>query len=174
MTTAERIPRWLLPVTGDLRPGGSYQLEGNAGGTILECEAPHRLRVTWEYGGGMSWVTATLSPEGAGRTTVEIEHVTPVDEHWEQFGPGAVGIGWDSTVLGLALHLSGGELGGPEEAVAWSVSPEGLEFMRLSGEQWYAAHVAAGEPEQAARAAADRTITAYTTLPEQAEPPAEG
>ena len=30
-TTAERINRWLMPVTGDLRLGGKYQLEGNAG-----------------------------------------------------------------------------------------------------------------------------------------------
>ena len=28
----ERIPRWFLPVSGDLRLGGHYQLEGNAGG----------------------------------------------------------------------------------------------------------------------------------------------
>src|SRR5690606_32513269 len=28
-TSAERIPRWFLPVSGDLRVGGKYQLEGN-------------------------------------------------------------------------------------------------------------------------------------------------
>lgn len=31
-TSTERIPRWLLPVSGDLRIHGRYQLEGNAGG----------------------------------------------------------------------------------------------------------------------------------------------
>ena len=30
-TNPERIGRWFLPVTGDLRTGGRYQLEGNAG-----------------------------------------------------------------------------------------------------------------------------------------------
>ncbi|MGH9223767.1 MAG: hypothetical protein ACRD2W_08260 [Acidimicrobiales bacterium] len=30
-TSAERIPRWFLPVTGNLRVGGRYQLAGNAG-----------------------------------------------------------------------------------------------------------------------------------------------
>lgn len=171
MTTPERIPRWLMPVTGDLRLGGSYQLEGNAGGTILECDAPHRLRVSWEYGGGVSWVTVTLTPDGPERATVEIEHLAPVDEHWDEFGPGAAGIGWDSILLALALHLSGGSLGGPAEAAAWSASAEGLEFMRASGEEWCAAHVAAGEPEPAARAAADRSITAYTAPPEAVEAP---
>jgi len=54
LTNAERIPRWFLPVSGELRLGGRYQLEGNAGGTIKVCEPPHSLAVTWEFGGGMS------------------------------------------------------------------------------------------------------------------------
>ena len=51
-TTAERIGRWLMPVSGDLRLGGKYQLEGNAGGEILSCEPPRLLRVTWVMGEG--------------------------------------------------------------------------------------------------------------------------
>ena len=31
ISNAERIPRWFLPISGDLRLGGRYQLEGNAG-----------------------------------------------------------------------------------------------------------------------------------------------
>src|SRR4051812_39167686 len=57
ITSAERLPRWFLPVTGDLRLGGRYQLEGNAGGTITECEPPRRLEVTWEFGGEVTWLT---------------------------------------------------------------------------------------------------------------------
>jgi hypothetical protein len=30
-TNPERIPRWFLPVSGELKEGGRYQLEGNAG-----------------------------------------------------------------------------------------------------------------------------------------------
>ena len=30
VTTADRIPRWLMPISGDLRLGGRYQLHGNA------------------------------------------------------------------------------------------------------------------------------------------------
>jgi Activator of Hsp90 ATPase homolog 1-like protein len=33
-TNPERLPRWFLPVSGELRPGGRYELEGNAGGEI--------------------------------------------------------------------------------------------------------------------------------------------
>lgn len=50
-TNADRIPRWFLPITGELREGGTYQLEGNAGGRVLRCEPPRSFRVTWEYGG---------------------------------------------------------------------------------------------------------------------------
>jgi uncharacterized protein YndB with AHSA1/START domain len=42
------IPRWFLPIAGDLRLGGRFQLEGNAGGEITECRPPRRLAVTWE------------------------------------------------------------------------------------------------------------------------------
>ena len=31
LTSAERIPRWFMPIEGDLRLGGRYQLQGNAG-----------------------------------------------------------------------------------------------------------------------------------------------
>src|SRR6185503_16551777 len=50
VTNPERITRWFLPISGDLRLGGSYQFEGNAGGTILACERPNRLQVTWVFG----------------------------------------------------------------------------------------------------------------------------
>ena len=47
LTTPERISRWFLPVSGDLRLGGRYQFEGQAGGSIVACERPNRLQVTW-------------------------------------------------------------------------------------------------------------------------------
>jgi Activator of Hsp90 ATPase homolog 1-like protein len=54
LTNHERIPRWFLPVSGDLRLGGRYQLEGNASGTITACEPPRHLAATWEYGDEVS------------------------------------------------------------------------------------------------------------------------
>src|SRR5215831_2232401 len=40
ITNAERIPRWFLPVSGDLRLGGRYQLEGWWGGHPLRAPSP--------------------------------------------------------------------------------------------------------------------------------------
>ena len=64
LTNAERIPRWFLPVSGDLRLGGHYQLEGNAGRHDHRVRyAPLRqLAVTWEFGGEVTWVEASVSP----------------------------------------------------------------------------------------------------------------
>ena len=44
ITNPERIPRWIGgAVTGELRLGGRYQIEGNAGGEVLACEPPRSL-----------------------------------------------------------------------------------------------------------------------------------
>ncbi|MBG6237751.1 uncharacterized protein YndB with AHSA1/START domain [Mycetocola sp. CAN_C7] len=162
ITTEDRISRWLGPISGDFRLGGRYQIEGNAGGEVLECAQPTRLHVTWEYGGDVSWVTATLNGDDAS-TTLEIEHVAHVgDEDWKQFGPGAVGIGWDSMLLGLTLHLGTGSNLDPEAALAWSASADGIRFMTRSGLEWRDANIAAGESEADASAAAERCIVAYT------------
>ncbi len=165
-TNPERIPRWFLPVSGDLRAGGSYQLEGNASGTIERCDPPSSFFATWEYGGEVSWIEVTLSAQDGG-TRLEIEHIAHVDDtRWAQFGPGAVGVGWDLGVMGLALHLASGERNDPETVAAWLGSDDGREFMTRSSEGWREANVAAGADADAARAAADRTTAAYTGTPE--------
>ena len=167
-TNAERIPRWFLPVSGDLRPGGRYQLEGNAGGTIERCDPPESFFATWEYGGEVSWIEVRLTAETAGGTRLEIEHIAHVgDERWAEFGPGAVGIGWDMVIMGLSLYLSGRPAVSPENSAAWAASEEGKRFMKLSGERWCEAHIASGGGEAEARAMAERTIAAYTGVPDE-------
>lgn len=166
VTNPERIPRWFLPVSGELKVGGKYQLEGNAGGTVERCEPPKSFAATWEFGGNVSWIEVRLTPEGEG-TRFELEHVAHVDDRWDEFGPGAVGIGWDGALVGLVLHLAApGTAVDPEAAMAWMMSPEGIRFMTASNEAWYEADVAAGADPAKARAAADRTLKAYTTPPE--------
>lgn len=166
-TNAERIPRWFLPISGDLRLGGHYQLEGNAGGTIEACDPPQSFAATWEYGGEVSWIEVRLTREGDGRTRLELEHIAHVDdERWTEFGPGAVGIGWDLGLVGLTLHLSSGAAVDSAEVEVWMASEDGKQFVVASSEGWYAASVAAGADPDAARASADRTTAAYTASPE--------
>jgi uncharacterized protein YndB with AHSA1/START domain len=168
-TDPERIPRWFLPVSGDLRVGGRYQLEGNAGGTIERCDPPKSFAATWEYGGQVSWIEVRLTAEPDDRTRFELEHIAPVDDHWEQFGPGAVGIGWEMGLIGLTRHLSSGQAVDPQEAMAWAGSDEGRRFMTLSSDRWCAADIEAGADEAKSRAAADRTTAAYTAPPESSD-----
>ena len=60
VTNRERIPRWFLPVSGELQPGGRYQLEGNAGGVIMACEQLSHFTLTWEFGEDVSWMEGAL------------------------------------------------------------------------------------------------------------------
>lgn len=167
-TNPDRIPRWFLPITGDLQVGGKYQLEANANGTIERCDPPRSFFATWEYGGEVSWVDVTFTQLPEGRTRFQLEHIAHVDdEKWAEYGPGATGVGWDLGLSGLARHLANpAATMNPAEAEAWSLSPEGVDFVTQSSNLWYEANVAAGTDPEAARAAADRTTAFYTTVPD--------
>ncbi|WP_265523513.1 SRPBCC family protein [Oerskovia flava] len=164
LTDPDRIRRWFLPVTGDLRLGGHYQLEGNAGGEIRVCDEPRRLQVTWIFGEApseedSSIVEVRLEPAADGSTELVLEHVAVVpEEMWDRYGPGATGVGWDLTLLGLAAHLAGVELGDPAEAER---SPQMRQAMADSSRAWGAANVAAGADEDEAGAAVTRTTEFY-------------
>jgi uncharacterized protein YndB with AHSA1/START domain len=160
VTNLERLPRWFAPVEGDLQLGGRYQVEGNAGGTIERCEAPHLFEATWEFGGGVSWVLVTIAAEGADASRLSLEHRGEVpDEFWTQFGPGATGVGWDLGFFGLAAYLeTRTEL--PMEQTDWMTSPEGKAFIAGSSARWADVSIGAGVPEDLARAS-EAATTAF-------------
>ncbi|MBP8950211.1 MAG: SRPBCC family protein [Candidatus Promineofilum sp.] len=162
LTNIERIPRWFLPVSGDLRLGGHYQFEGNAGGEIVACDPPEQFKVTWGMHGQVSWLNISLAEQGDGRTMLRLEHIAHVpDEMWNQYGPGAVGVGWDGGLLGLDLYLSGDSSVTPETAAEWMTGEEGKDFNRQSSEAWAQAAITAGTDPDAARAAAANTTAFY-------------
>ncbi|HEX4723300.1 MAG TPA: SRPBCC family protein [Pseudonocardiaceae bacterium] len=162
-TDPERIARWFLPVTGELKVGGRYQLRGNAGGEILRCDPPVLVRVTWEFGDlPPSEVEVRLTPAGDERTLFVLEHVAITDpEMWARFGPGAVGVGWDLTVLGLSLHLTAAAALEPE---AWQRTPEYREFATGSATAWGAAHEKFGAAADEAAAAVGNTTAFYVPV----------
>ncbi len=153
-TNPERVRRGFLPLSGDLRPGGRFQLEGNAGGTIAVCTPPHRLQVTWQFGEAKpSLVSLELNPAG-DETELVLRHTVPDDEQWARYGPGAVGVGWDGALAGFAAFIAGEDL--PRDAAVMA------EFMRQCAGSWGAAHQAAGASPEAAGAAAIATSSFYT------------
>jgi uncharacterized protein YndB with AHSA1/START domain len=108
ITDPDRLVRWFLPVSGDLREGGRFSLEGNASGEIVRCDKPNEIALTWEMGGGTSNVWLRLSPVDTG-TLLELEH-SPVpaeiipNASMETWGLGA---GWEMGLTALGDYLAG-------------------------------------------------------------------
>jgi uncharacterized protein YndB with AHSA1/START domain len=165
LTSVDRIPRWFLPVSGELKVGGRYQLAGNAGGVVERCDEPESFAVTWEFGGMVSWLQVTLVPDGH-RTTLELAHEAHADPGmWGQFGPGAVGVGWDLGLMGLGRYIESGAPVDPATAVTFPASPDGAEFIRRAAAGWADAAVKDGDEPGPAHEAAARTVTFYTVPP---------
>jgi uncharacterized protein YndB with AHSA1/START domain len=133
LTDPDRMKRWFMPVTGDLAVGGTFQLQGNAGGEILECEPPKRFRVT--FGGPTSLLELRLTPGSGASTDLELEH--SMSEPPAPGGSGAlwVGPGWDGGVLALALYVDG-ELPEDADPVAMADSPEVIKYNEQSVRAW--------------------------------------
>lgn len=171
LTTAERINRWFLPISGELKVGGHYQFEGNAGGEVLACEPPHLLRVSWVMGEpspeNFSEVEVRLTAVDGG-TQFEIVHTATVPpEMWDQFGPGAVGVGWDGGLLGLGQHLADPAWEMTEEAKqAWTYTEEARQFNRACSEAWGAAWRAAGASDDQVAAGIAATTAFYVPAAE--------
>jgi hypothetical protein len=159
-------------VSGDLEVGGRYQFEGNAGGLVERCDAPDSLATTWEFGGQVSWIEVRLS-KSEGGTVLELVHEAVVDpELWRQYGPGAVGIGWDGGIYGLGVYLETGEALDGAEFEQWMTGPEGVRFARFIGEDWARAAVEEGDDPEAAAAALEAVIAFYTVAPPEETPEA--
>jgi uncharacterized protein YndB with AHSA1/START domain len=139
MTDPDRVRRWFLPVSGDLRVGGAFQLEGNAGGEILNCEPPRLLKVT--FGGPASVVELRLSADGDDNTVLELEHTVPIEMAGSGAGALYVGPGWDGALMALGLFLRG-EVS--DDPVAAANSPQAQEFSRQSVHAWVAAIESSG------------------------------
>ncbi len=158
LTTPAQLAQWFLPVRGTLDLGGRYQLEGNAGGDIVTCEPLAALGLTWEFGDDVSWVDVALADAGAG-TRLTLTHASRPSSHWTEYGPGAVGVGWELALLALARHLAG-EPKLDEEAFV--TSSEGRTLITGASEGWGQASLASGIDAAEAEAATRRTTAFYT------------
>jgi uncharacterized protein YndB with AHSA1/START domain len=165
LTNPERIPRWFLPISGELKVGGRYQFKGNAGGMIERCEPPRLVAITWEMRGDVSWVSVQLA-EDNGSTLLTLEHVAHVPEAlFDQFGPGGVGVGWDLGLMGLGRHFETGVPLDPKEAERWTMSLEGRRFVEECSNGWAEASIAAGTDPTKAKSAAARVTEFYSPQP---------
>lgn len=165
ITEKRRIERWFSDVSGDLKLGGRFSLEGNAGGDIAVCKPPDEFALTWEFGGNASWVKITIENVEDG-ALLTLEHELPTDKkseaHWDQYGPGATGVGWEMAMLGLDRHLLSDGQSTLEVDQAWAEGDQGKAMLRTWAEAWGKAHSEAGAPTQTAMNTAERTANFYT------------
>lgn len=155
VTRPERLKRWFAPVSGSLELGGQYAVEGNASGTITACDAPRYYAATWEFMGHVSWIEVYLETVGEG-TRLAIHHIAPhPNPHWDTYGAGAGGVGWELGLLGLAEHLRRpADDVRAEGSNGWETSDEAKALVRAASTDWGRASIAGGDdPDQAMRAA---------------------
>ena len=151
----DRLKRWFLPVSGDLRLGGRFQIEGNAGGEILRCEPPRLLAVSWVYADNPAdEVELRLAPGADGTTVLELEHASAPGTADDLAG---VGVGWDLTVFALGAHLAGQTI----DPTGLERTPEYRRFVVLSSTAWGAALEAGGMADAAEAAAVVERTTAF-------------
>jgi uncharacterized protein YndB with AHSA1/START domain len=162
LTEAERLSCWLAPVSGELRAGGRYRLQGAASGMIERCERGRRLSATWNSAGETGRIAVELTAADGG-ATLALEHVAHADpDRWRAFGPGVVGVGWDLALLGLGRHL-GAPAGADfvSNTQEWAFTDEGRTFVRQSASAWGEAAAVNGEDRLRALEAAARAADAY-------------
>jgi uncharacterized protein YndB with AHSA1/START domain len=154
ITDPDRVRRWFLPLTGDLREGGTFQLENHAGGDIMTCEPPRHLVVT--FGGESSIVDVVLAGEG-DQTLLKLTHSVPIELAGSGAGALYVGPGWDGALLGIAQYLAGEVVSDP---VAAANSPEVQDFNVSSIKEWIAAVEASGTADADTISAAQQAALA--------------
>lgn len=131
-TNPDRLRRWYVPVSGDLRLGGSFQQTNMGTGTIVECDKPRLLRVS--LGGGADEIEARISPGPQERTAVlEVQHATTLDSHnigGQTFDAiFCMGGGYYPRLLALDLHLRGA-LPEDYDSAAFHLNPDMRETIR--------------------------------------------
>ena len=161
VTNKERLPRWFAVVDGELKPGGRFQVEGNAGGKIIDCTPPEAFSITWEFSEDVSWIEVSFEALSSSSARLTLNHKTKLSTHWAQYGPAATGVGWELGLLGLDLYVTQPETAKMDEE-KFAASIEGKAFIRGCSGGWADAAIRAGEATEQARNAAARTADFYT------------
>ncbi|WEJ56733.1 SRPBCC domain-containing protein [Devosia sp. FJ2-5-3] len=166
VTNPVRITRWFAPVTGEFKLGGRFQIEGNASGTVTACEPDRSYAATWEFGGYTSWIEVNVSQEGE-KARVEIHHIAPhPNPHWDQYGAGAGGVGWELGLIALAEHLKRpGDDVRAEGVNGWETSSEAKTFVDQASSAWGRAAIHGGDQPRTAMQAAEATRRFYSGEP---------
>lgn len=160
ITNKERLPRWFGQVEGDLRLGGHYQVKDNASGTIIQCEKLKGFELTWEYAGDVSWVKVELTIVQPNKTQLHLQHQAGAEgDHFNIYGPGAVGVGWDLWITFLSHHI---KTNGPIDENELLATSAGKNFTSVSAKSWGKATADAGYDRKWSFATSEKTAKFYS------------
>ncbi|MBM9467999.1 SRPBCC domain-containing protein [Nakamurella leprariae] len=160
VTDPDLISRWFMPISGDFREGGHFDLQGNAGGDIEQCDPPRTFRVT--FGDASSVVTVTMHELAGDRTELVLDHTVPVTVAGSTAGALYVGPGWDGALVGLARFIDGRAEGDPVQAIN---SPKMIQFSRQSVALWADAAAMGGASAQEVETARQVALAQFAPDP---------
>lgn len=103
----------------------------------------------------------SLEEDGASSVRLALSHTARLSPFWDEYGPGAAGVGWEMGFLGLAFHLADPSQPRPDD-LEFATSTDGKAFITGSSEGWEQAAIASGTDPDAAHAAAMQTTAFYT------------
>jgi uncharacterized protein YndB with AHSA1/START domain len=110
-TNPDRLRRWYAPVTGDLRLGGTFEQVNMGSGTIVECDAPHLLKLSLGANGADEIEVRLAAGPEDGTATLELQHATTLDTHnigGEMYDAiFCMGGGYYPRLQALDMHLRG-------------------------------------------------------------------
>ena len=110
LTEPDRLARWLARVEGDLRLGGDFAVfyddDEHATGSIVVCEPPQRLHVTWRMGDDEETLIAVELFADGDRTRLRLEERGIRADEAAGFGAG-----WQANVEALGAHVAGRPVG---------------------------------------------------------------
>ncbi|WP_051687620.1 SRPBCC domain-containing protein [Curtobacterium sp. S6] len=162
LTDPEALAVWLEPV--EIVSGEDRRFKtGTTGteGTIDVFDPPRLLQLSWENGDEIGELQISITQTAAG-SSLTLRHNVPANDHWDRYGAGATGVGWDGSFLALQAFLSGRAATVRERMSALEGSEEGNRFIENSSKAWEQAQVKAGTDEDTARQQAERTRAFYT------------
>lgn len=123
VTEPDRVARWLARVSGDLRPGGRFQVQFDDGDShfqIASCDPPRSLVVQWHHRDRSSQVSVAVGAIDAERTRLVLEHSELTVDQAPDYAAG-----WHLHLASLGEVLRGEQITGQE------VSDWGDEFPPL-------------------------------------------
>ncbi|WP_312179694.1 SRPBCC domain-containing protein [Arthrobacter sp.] len=113
LTDPARIGAYFAEPQGDFRRGGDYELPGFSRGTILRCDPPRLLTVSWMPAHGNGGELEIHLADENGATRVELLYAS-VRKRFAVMDPEvnewAAGPGWEFFLDNLSAHLDGREV----------------------------------------------------------------